>query len=827
LGTWYQQQKEDPKLDYVDPVYTALYQTGPSFDWSQARICDPAMNDNAKRGRRGRPKSAESSTSTVNGTWSTECINMARDKGFLDEDATVDMTQTPRNNSTFTMTLPHARLEYCFVWFPLPDEESTRQQIDSQYGVPSAAQYIKKQQSELVLFVESVSVSGENEEARKHVILLLSLVLERARSHEVWYGWVMGVPSTLSGLCTENFRMVPRRTSIDGDVAFLCDLQKCNYRYAFLYQPKSVEGRKESVTERSLVRLPSIDDARSALEGSQFFGTAADAARRNKPCSIFSGASSERMRNIAFGVQLDTASSSLQLLNGDESVHGPIMSVPTFARQPQMDILRSFPVPSRRSQPSRNADDEIAREMKGKQQELASAEDALEPKLRGMLQQLVDIRMEYEQGAAMRREERQILDDYQAVLDRRKEVDMAWQKQLEQDMDAVCDICNDGEVTPDNQILFCEACNVAIHQFCYGIERIPDGDYYCIACRYFKREKMGDATDRRGGTVAPSALPICCELCPRKQGAFIRTEMFPRQRRKDRSKEEAPAEPVSRWIHMTCAKWHGLEIVKPETIEDPTQLKDYFLREDAQCVLCLGRRGAYHKCRVEDCPNLMHVTCARSTGLCEVIHGENCHGEVEENPWTLLCPEHSEIDPGAIDKEKRVAIDQLVRAAREFPQEAKPPPPPEKPDKLFIKMSGDERKKFLADREFESAVVEVLKNKLHGVHCEVCLQCEDDGKNLIKCSSCQAVFCSSCKVAPEDDSQGRDFQCVACRYVASKKKEGEECVRPSCAFCFQPGGCLRPGHATPLTKKFFRKPGADFENTYFAKPFWCHTLCTL
>jgi len=41
---------------------------------------------------------------------------------------------------------------------------------------------------------------------------------------------------------------------------------------------------------------------------------------------------------------------------------------------------------------------------------------------------------------------------------------IAVEKERDQDMDAVCEICNDGEVTPDNQIIFCEACNVAVNQ---------------------------------------------------------------------------------------------------------------------------------------------------------------------------------------------------------------------------------------------------------------------------------------------------------------------------------------------------------------------------
>ena len=151
-----------------------------------------------------------------------------------------------------------------------------------------------------------------------------------------------------------------------------------------------------------------------------------------------------------------------------------------------------------------------------------------------ILAKVVEERIEYEKPEAVHRraEEKRLLQENEKLVARRKEMDLAWQQQLEQDMDAVCSICNDGEVTPDNQILFCDACNVAVHQMCYGIEEVPEGDYYCISCRHFKRESMSQIIARKmklaNGTAGPPAQiimppppPVSCQLCPRKQGAYI------------------------------------------------------------------------------------------------------------------------------------------------------------------------------------------------------------------------------------------------------------------------------------------------------------------
>ena len=53
-------------------------------------------------------------------------------------------------------------------------------------------------------------------------------------------------------------------------------------------------------------------------------------------------------------------------------------------------------------------------------------------------------------------------------------VDMLASRKGEEE--ALCAICADGTSVEPNVIVFCERCDMAVHQLCYGIEQIPSGE---------------------------------------------------------------------------------------------------------------------------------------------------------------------------------------------------------------------------------------------------------------------------------------------------------------------------------------------------------------
>lgn len=142
-----------------------------------------------------------------------------------------------------------------------------------------------------------------------------------------------------------------------------------------------------------------------------------------------------------------------------------------------------------------------------------------------------------------------------------------------------CAVCNDLECENTNAIVFCDGCDIAVHQECYGIAFIPEGHWYCRRC------------------MVSRGKPVTCTFCPSKTGAFKQLDN-------------------GLWSHVVCALWiNEVYFANPiymEPIEGVNHIPKN--RWKLVCNICKQRTGACIQCTNRNCFLAYHVTCAKRAG---------------------------------------------------------------------------------------------------------------------------------------------------------------------------------------------------------------------
>uniref|UniRef100_A0A1A7XS90 Protein Jade-1 n=2 Tax=Iconisemion striatum TaxID=60296 RepID=A0A1A7XS90_9TELE len=201
---------------------------------------------------------------------------------------------------------------------------------------------------------------------------------------------------------------------------------------------------------------------------------------------------------------------------------------------------------------------------------------------------------------------------------------------IEYDEDVVCDVCLSPDGEDNNEMVFCDKCNICVHQACYGIQKVPKGSWLCRIC-------------------ALGILPKC-QLCPKKGGAM------------------KPTRSGTKWVHVSCALWiPEVSIGSPEKMEPITNISHIPTNRWALiCCLCKEKTGACIQCSAKNCRTAFHVTC----GLHASLEMNTILTEEDEVKFKSFCPKHSGLegpeprngDPGVEEDETR---DNRGRLSRE------------------------------------------------------------------------------------------------------------------------------------------------------------------
>jgi hypothetical protein len=170
---------------------------------------------------------------------------------------------------------------------------------------------------------------------------------------------------------------------------------------------------------------------------------------------------------------------------------------------------------------------------------------------------------------------------------RRKTTQSAYSDTQGADMedDTPCDVCTGREPELGNEMIFCDSCNVCVHQACYGVRPIPLGKWLCKPC-----EKGLNPKD------------LQCRFCPAIGGALTPVQ--------------SPAK--THWAHVSCTLWiPEIKLGSKTTMEPVINIhKIPADRWKLRCSLCNEKKGACIQCQFsKKCYRAFHVTCAIKHGL--------------------------------------------------------------------------------------------------------------------------------------------------------------------------------------------------------------------
>ncbi|KAI1176002.1 hypothetical protein F4777DRAFT_548130 [Nemania sp. FL0916] len=197
-----------------------------------------------------------------------------------------------------------------------------------------------------------------------------------------------------------------------------------------------------------------------------------------------------------------------------------------------------------------------------------------------------------------------------------------------EEQDSKCAICDDGDCENTNAIVFCDGCDLAVHQECYGVPFIPEGQWYCRKCQLIGR-----------------GVPTCI-FCPNSDGAFKQTNS-------------------SKWAHLLCAMWIPEVTLGNHTFMEPVMDVDKVpkSRWKLTCYICNQQMGACIQCGNKACYQAFHVTCARRARLFLQMKNNSGVLDVLDGSTNLkaLCDKHC---PSEYAKENDVV--QATKRAKKF-----------------------------------------------------------------------------------------------------------------------------------------------------------------
>lgn len=378
--------------------------------------------------------------------------------------------------------------------------------------------------------------------------------------------------------------------------------------------------------------------------------------------------------------------------------------------------------------------------------------------------------------------------------------------------DGTCVVCFDGQSPEANPIIFCDRCDLAVHQHCYGITKVPSNEFLCDRCK------------NQDGSRIPTNNAISkvfCQLCPVQDGALKQTV-------------------DGKWVHAVCALWcpgvwignlFSMTGINLATITSSARFIDTLAEIEAICrqsrqslstdeakLECLADTAAIHRlkkgflcifCRIScgrtiqcsfaDCRCSFHPLCAWYAGVPMFLEQSTntvvYAGGGAGPKFSILCHDHANtvgadrqyiLDQRA--RRRRLRIDLYYRTSskksryREARQSTADQSPKETNEPALSSLSWDG---IHEDTEFCTACFhyaspstdEKYPEKVHG------------RQFLIRCQQCHIIIHAACaisQIGSFSDSVQSDWVCEKCKLTTGNDHA------PSCIVCDESGDYMMP-----------------------------------
>lgn len=211
---------------------------------------------------------------------------------------------------------------------------------------------------------------------------------------------------------------------------------------------------------------------------------------------------------------------------------------------------------------------------------------------------------------------------------------------LENGDEEICDVCCSGDSYECNQILSCVICDTSVHQECYGVQMIPNGEWLCSWCSYQSQFQSMDENLVRPGNSLVSPKQSNggldndirpCILCTRIGGALKPVAS---------SSSDIDSNGNIQFAHLFCCQWVPETYIESAETMEPIRNVEGITGERWKllCSLCKEEHGACIQCSHGSCQTAFHPLCAREMKLWMGISSKQGSGDIDL--WAF-CPKHS------------------------------------------------------------------------------------------------------------------------------------------------------------------------------------------